>query len=79
MIFPKIRGGEISCVVQIRPVSNGISGRWRGILRLPGELACGAGVWNALRTSSSILVHGFLNPSSRPIYPLHKKPVFGTR
>jgi hypothetical protein len=46
-------------VVQIWPDSNVIGGKWRGILRHPGEQVCRVDVWNALCRCSFIIVHMF--------------------
>jgi hypothetical protein len=73
--FRKSGAGKSGCVAQVRHVSSGIGGRRQGILRLPGELARGVGVWNALRMRSSILVHGFPSTLVRGLCTLRKKPV----
>jgi hypothetical protein len=72
----KSGAGKSGRVAQIRHVSSGIGGRRRGILRLPGELARGVGVWNALRMRSYILVHGFPSTLVRGLCTLSKKKTF---
>jgi hypothetical protein len=64
-------------VVQIRPDSNGINGRRRGILRLLGEIAHGVGVRNGLYKCSSIIVHRFPSTLVRALTLLRKKTRFG--